>query len=206
MTGLYEAQLDLHVMVSPPYTTVNVVDRSLPNDFSSNLRVFAVAFVFFARYSAYSPSLNCLSARQSLKAAITSRELTLNPNHVNGAIGCKLHRNKDANDCSRTLELDMVTRSRRRTKKKTGPVNGSITKLDNAVNSRLTRGSTVQGAQLTDHKMLYNGLVAVVAPNRECEAVIISGLIHKCAGSSLSPPENLVSIILCPVRSGLNLE
>ena len=152
MTGLYEAQLDLHVMVSPPYTTVNVVDRSLPNDFSSNLRVFVVAFVFFTRYSAYSPSLNCLSARQSLKAAITSRELTLNPNHVNGAIGCKLHWNKNANDCSRTLELDMVTRSRQRTKKENWASRWQfITKLDNAVNSRLTRGSTVEGAQLTGH-------------------------------------------------------
>jgi hypothetical protein len=37
--------------------------------------------------------------------------------------------------------------------------------------------------------------VAVMAPNRECEAVLLSGQTYKCAGSSPSPPENLVSTV-----------
>ena len=38
-----------------------------------------------------------------------------------------------------------------------------------------------------------HGLVVVMALNWECEADYVSGLIHECASSRLSPPENLVT-------------
>ena len=41
----------------------------------------------------------------------------------------------------------------------------------------------------------YNGEVAVMARNRECEVVLFSDQAQKCAGSSPSPPENLVSTV-----------
>jgi hypothetical protein len=39
-----------------------------------------------------------------------------------------------------------------------------------------------------------------MALNRECEMVLFSDPTHECAGSRLSPPENLVSTVPCAER------
>jgi hypothetical protein len=46
----------------------------------------------------------------------------------------------------------------------------------------------------------YNGEAAVMALNREREMVFPSEPTHECAGSRLSPPENLVSTVPCAER------
>lgn len=92
------------MIASPPNTIVSNAHASLTKDLSSGLFSPAVR-----RCLAYKVSLICLKAMQSRNTATRSREQTLVPNQVNGAIGSTAYRYRDMNGWR-----DMVARERKR--------------------------------------------------------------------------------------------
>jgi uncharacterized phage infection (PIP) family protein YhgE len=78
-----------------------------------------------------------------------------------------------------------IRRARAEADKKSEELSRQIADTHSAVDTELSELKDTTSNKITE----------VSTPNRECEVVLISGEIHKCAGSSLSPPENLVSTI-----------
>lgn len=74
------------MMASPPNLIVSEVHASLKKDLSSTASLSLAAR---PTCLACKTSLICLTAMQSRKAATSSREQTLIPNQVNGAIGSR---------------------------------------------------------------------------------------------------------------------
>lgn len=101
-----DKKLVLPMIASPPNTIVSNAHASLTKDLSSaNASLFSPAV---RRCVAYKFSLICLKAMQSRNTATKSRELTLVPNQVNGAIGSTAYRYSDMNGWR-----DMVARERK---------------------------------------------------------------------------------------------
>jgi hypothetical protein len=102
-----DKKLVLPMIASPPNTIVSKAHASLTKDLSSaNASLFSPAV---RRCLAYKFSLICLKAMQSRNTATKSREQTLVPNQVNGAIGSTAYRYRDMNGWR-----DMVARERKR--------------------------------------------------------------------------------------------
>lgn len=99
-------KLAVPMIASPPNTIVSMAHASLTKDLSSASAGLSSPALRWCL--AYKFSLICLKAIQSRNTATKSREETLVPNQVNGAIGSTAYRYREVNGWR-----DITTRERR---------------------------------------------------------------------------------------------